>query len=613
MKSIQRIYYFLIFICFSVGTYAQKMPSHPRILMKHGEEVVIKQKLLSDTIWNELHGDILCECDRMLVLPALAREKVGMRLLATSREALRRIFFLSYAYRMTGEEKYFKRAEDELVAVSNFQDWNPSHFLDVAEMTLGVAIGYDWLYHKLPIETKNIISQAIMQKGLLPSLDSKYNWYLHAHHNWNQVCNAGITFGALAIYEQDSVLCKEIVERAVNSVKLPMKEYGPDGAYPEGYAYWKYGTTFNVLLINILENVYRTDLGLLEFDGFMHTAAYYEHMTGISGKSFNYADCGNEYGLTPAMFWFAAKTSNPSLLWFERYFLKEKNKENYLANRFLPAALIWGTQVDMEKICAPDELMWIGEGITPVALMRTSWTDPNGIYVGLKGGMANSNHAHMDASSFVLEANGVRWASDFGMQDYESLESHKLQIWKNDQNSERWKVFRYNNYAHNTLTINNKLHEAIGYAPFINSENEEEQMSATINLTDVFKNDLNYSTRKIGIIEKKLILIEDSIKTLSQKEAVVRWTMLTTATVRKVSEKHLILEQDGRLLHLEFESQTPIEIRTWTTQSSTDFDAPNPGTILVGFESTVPADRSAVFKTYMRPDNFICTKSNIIK
>jgi len=67
--------------------------------------------------------------------------KEGKRLLAISRIALKRIYYLSYAYRMTGERKYALRAEQEMLAVSRFTDWNPTHFLDVGEMVMALAIG----------------------------------------------------------------------------------------------------------------------------------------------------------------------------------------------------------------------------------------------------------------------------------------------------------------------------------------------------------------------------------------------------------------------------------------------------------------------------------------
>jgi len=35
------------------------------------------------------------------------------------------------------------------LAAARFGDWNPKHFLDVAEMTFALAIWYDWLFDQL--------------------------------------------------------------------------------------------------------------------------------------------------------------------------------------------------------------------------------------------------------------------------------------------------------------------------------------------------------------------------------------------------------------------------------------------------------------------------------
>ena len=44
----------------------------------------------------------------------------------------------------------------ELRAAAAFPDWNPSHFLDTAEMTHAFAIGYDWLYEGLGPEARGV-------------------------------------------------------------------------------------------------------------------------------------------------------------------------------------------------------------------------------------------------------------------------------------------------------------------------------------------------------------------------------------------------------------------------------------------------------------------------
>ena len=51
--------------------------------------------------------------------------------------------------------KYLHLAETEMLAIYSFSDWNPSHFLDVAEMTMVVSIGYDLLFNSLPANSKS--------------------------------------------------------------------------------------------------------------------------------------------------------------------------------------------------------------------------------------------------------------------------------------------------------------------------------------------------------------------------------------------------------------------------------------------------------------------------
>ncbi|MEY4660164.1 MAG: hypothetical protein RLZZ42_116, partial [Bacteroidota bacterium] len=119
---------------------------HPRILLYEQEEKQLINSIQSDETWNMLHLAMLNECERLLSIEPVKRIQIGRRLLDKSREALRRIFMLSYAWRTTKDDRFFVRAEKELLDISAFSDWNPSHFLDVAEMTMAAAIGYDWLY-----------------------------------------------------------------------------------------------------------------------------------------------------------------------------------------------------------------------------------------------------------------------------------------------------------------------------------------------------------------------------------------------------------------------------------------------------------------------------------
>jgi hypothetical protein len=204
-----------------------KLPPHPRILLLAGQEKDLLTNINADANLLKVHQAIIKNCDAMINIQPVQYQKIGKRLLGISREALHRIFYLSYGYRMTHNDLYLKQAEKELIAVSSFADWNPTHYLDVGEMTMAVSIGYDWLYNDLSESTKALVRDAILNKGINTSLDKAYNSWLRVINNWNQVCNAGITYGALATFEDHPDLSTQMINRAISSVDLPMEAYAP--------------------------------------------------------------------------------------------------------------------------------------------------------------------------------------------------------------------------------------------------------------------------------------------------------------------------------------------------------------------------------------------------
>lgn len=62
-----------------------------------------------------------------------------------SRDLLHRIGILAMVYRIEKDAKVLNRINEELIAACNFPSWNPKHFLDVGEMSLGVALAIDWV------------------------------------------------------------------------------------------------------------------------------------------------------------------------------------------------------------------------------------------------------------------------------------------------------------------------------------------------------------------------------------------------------------------------------------------------------------------------------------
>jgi hypothetical protein len=573
-------------------------PSHPRLFFTEAEEAGLKAKIEGDPLLTAAYGHLLAGADGVQNLDPVKREKVGKRLLGVSRTCLQRVSYLAFAYRMTKNEAYLKRAEREMLAAAAFEDWNPSHFLDVGEMTAALAIGYDWLYNGLDPDARTSIRGAIVEKGLQTSM--KGGWWVDTENNWNQVCHGGLTLGALAVLQDEPELAEQIIVRAIANVPKAMAEYKPDGVYPEGPSYWKYGTTYNVILLSALESVLGSDFDLASAEGFMETPEFYLHGTGPTGLFFNFSDCGTRGGVATAMHWFAASTQDPSLLWREKVeleqFAAQEPKAGGSGDRTLPFLLIWGQPIS--DVSVPRRLHWKGDGRTPVAMLRSGW-DGNATYVAIKGGSPGTNHAHMDIGSFVLDMVGVRWAVDLGSQSYNSLESKGIDLWNEDQDSERWTVFRLNNFSHNTLVVDGQLQRVKGKAPIIGFSGREEAPHAVVDMTPVYKGQLAQVHRGARLVGGS-VLIQDEVKALD-KATSIRWGMATNAEV-KVSGSTATLEQSGKSVTLRVLSPASAKLAVYDMENPPrDYDAKNPNTRMVGFEVEIVPSATEKLAVYVEP------------
>jgi hypothetical protein len=571
------------------AAFNQPIQPHPRLFITDRQVTQIQAKLESQPPLQAFFQAMLTKADDILDQPPVKRVKTGRRLLSVSRRCLDRVIHLSAAHRFTGKQSYLQRAEKEMLAAAAFSDWNPSHFLDVAEMTAALAIGYDWLYDDLSVASRQTIRQAILEKGLQPSLETK-GW-VRGHNNWNQVCNGGITLGALAIMEDQPELAKKLVHRAINGVQVVMKQYEPDGAYPEGPGYWVYGTSYNVILLAALESVLGTDFKLSQAPGFARSAAYYLHVTGSTGLYFNYPDSGSNSGFLPTVFWFAHKYDQPSLAWHQYQLWKDasvKNPSTLVQSRFSPLILLWCNS----RQAIPEDLNWMGRGSNSITMFRSSWTDPEAVYLAIKGGSPSVSHGHMDVGSFVLDAEGVRWAVDLGPESYYKIESLGMNLWGRSQDAERWRIFRYNNLSHNTLVVNHQHQRVNGNAPIIRYSGEASFPHVVFDMTDVYEGQLAEALRGAALLPTGQVIIQDEFKAADQPTT-VRWAMVTPAEVSIESNKSALLRKEGKSIRLTVLTDEEIELRTYSTEPKADYDARNPDTRLIGFEVSLSSGQAA--------------------
>lgn len=562
-----------------------RLAPHPRLLLGDGDIAAMRELPSRSENAAAVHARIIAECDKILDTAPVERVMTGRRLLSVSRDALQRIFYLSYAYLTTQDERYAARAEQEMLAASAFSDWNPSHFLDVSEMTMALAIGYDWLHDRLSRHSRSIIGTAIYEKGLRASENSGHAWFFRADNNWNQVCNAGMIYGALATYERAPEYCKALIEKCLASNPTAQKCYDPDGGYPEGFGYWSYGTGFEVMLVAALQSALGTDVGIAAQESFMRSATFMTYMVAPSGKCYNFYDSGPGASCLPAKYWFARQMNDPSVVAVDEQFIRQGRVPS---DRLLPIYMLFASGLDLSHSRLPAASTWVNHGLTPVFIYRGGWSDPDDTYFAIKGGRASSNHAHMDAGSFIYESDGVRWAVDLGSHDYNRLEQAGVDLWNMRQDSPRWEIFRLGVESHNTLTFNGHRHAVNGMAEIVEHHDNQRSKGVSIDLTAVFAADAKNVVRTAELDKNDRLTITDRIANGAQA-ATVSWNMATEADAEIVDANTILLRQDGKQLYLKLRTKADAEAVIRPDHQYKPFEIVDKGVRTVGFDIRLAA------------------------
>ncbi len=498
---------------------------HPRLLATREQLAGLAKSLDGDPLRRQLADAVIHEANQLQDVPPIERKLIGKRLLDKSRTCVERVTVLAMAYHLTGDAKHVERCRHEMLAAARFSDWNPKHFLDTAEMTFALAFGYDWLFDHLDEATRQEIRAAIVEKGLRLPFETSHKGWVRATNNWGQVCHGGLTTGALAVLEDEPELAAHTVHNALQNVVASMDAYAPNGSYPEGPGYWSYGTSYSVLLISALETALGSDFGLSKAPGFNETGAFPALACGPSGSFFNYADGSSGRGPQPIRFWFAARYHRPDWLRDERELwetslAKTRPDSRSSLGRSFPLVLLWmEPAVNTAEVRMP--LHWQSESHVPVAIHRSSWNDGEATFVGIKAGSPSGNHGHMDIGSFVLDSDGLRWATDLGAESYHEIEARKMNLWDRGQNSDRWTIFRLGSFSHNTLVIDDQLQVAAGDAPIVEFSDEPAHPFSIVDMSSVYERQADSVKRGITMLPSREVLIQDELTGLRPAAACV--------------------------------------------------------------------------------------------
>jgi hypothetical protein len=174
-------------------------------------------------------------------------------------------------------------------------------------------------------------------------------------------------------------------------------------------------------------------------------------------------------------------------------------------------------------------------------------------------------------------------------------------LWNEKQGSQRWKVFRLSLFAHNTLSFNGSEQRVKGEAKFDAFSDKPDAMWATSDISSLYADQVKTAIRTVSLVKNSFVTVKDEIETQG-KPANLRWAMLTEAEPKLIPEQNYIeLTKDGKKLLIKVSSDSKFTLKTWSTTPTNDFDSPNLGTYLVGFESQLPENTKTSFEVSLLP------------
>ncbi|CAG7636383.1 heparinase II/III family protein [Paenibacillus allorhizosphaerae] len=546
---------------------------HPRLFATADTFAKLKEGVKSDPLLKKWYGDLRKTADKTLTKPVGAYETPDGRRMLSARDARPIIEQNAMMYRLSGEEKYAKRAVQEMLAMASFPDWNDKkEFLNTAEITAGMGIGYDWLYEVLTQEQKDTVRKAMVEKGLQKAVDAHNNkvwWSVRTDpvNNWSAVCNGGIIVGALAIGDEDAVraLAGDIIVRSMKSVQnIILSHWGPDGGWSEGPGYWRYMMEYTVSYMAALQTAVGTTYGHVQTPALAKTAYFPVYITGPQG-TYNFADNDSGKMKIPELFWLAKAINDPKLAGQRLAMMEDAKQAGGVYD------LLWYDPKFRESDMTLPTDVYYREA--ELVTLRSKWYDPAGVFAGFKAGTSVASHSHSDIGSFVFQAGGEQWAIDVGKDDY-NLKGYS------NYDKERYTYYRLKPEGHNTLVINPDAQfeqDQTSMNKIVNYASTPQKAFAIADMKPAYARNAEAAKRGVMLADRKRLIIQDEVQ--SKKPSTVWWFMHTKATVQVAEDgKSALLTQNGKRLWvtLTLPKDSPLKASFQVMEAKPLPESPNP-------------------------------------
>jgi len=420
---------------------ARSKDVHPRIQADRQDFDRIRSLVQTDPYIRSWYTGMHKYCVDILSTPVYDYPVASGKFLSTANETTKRITWLTMVYYITGERQFADRAVAELLNACSISAWDPDSFLGVAQMSYGVGIGYDWLYHYLTESQRKTVVKAIYENAI--STQDSPPECMQWISNWGPWCNCGLAVAAAAVFENYPSQCAKIISNAISNIQLSFV-YGPGGSYPEGPAYSTVGLSFTAMFCDAMVNLLGTDFSLSDTAGIRESGRFLMATNGYM-SAFNFGDGESQLQNNAAMFWYASRYNMPELSLYQR----ENQTHNGRYDVYL--SMLW---YDPELVAGMDrsepqlDYLMRNDHYESIASFRSFPGDDAMIFTAIKSGYNQTSHSDLDIGTFVMEAMGELWFMDLGKDSY------SLSGYGNVAKDARWTYYRKRAEGQNTIVVN---------------------------------------------------------------------------------------------------------------------------------------------------------------
>jgi len=606
---------------------------HPRLFGTAADWACLPNRIANDAYLTSWNDTIMANATRYLGMDVQPYTIDGdpngptgglgdSGILDPAREIQQRIKHWAYAWRMTRDTKWSDRAWLELqTAVGNNSaygswgpapdnHWNKIHLLDLAELTLAYAIGYDWMYDAWTDDQRASLVNAIQVNGLQYGLAAyvggsdpsafgyrsdagAYSWWTTVQGNWNCVPAGGMAAGSLAIWHEDTTgMSQALLSKVIPNAIGNCNRLAEDGSWPETSDYNYFGMTGHSNLAAVLRSATGDTQGVMGTGSpsiWGLNAEYHMYVFGMTSK-FQYGDHGpNKYTATAnGLMNYGRILNNPlyTLYQRDRSDAAEPFSMLYYNETHVGA---WWNGLAFDR--------WFSSANESWASMRSSWTSNDGVYLAMRAALSthHATHQDLDVGTFVLDAMGERWAGELGSGNYLAQNYFSNET----QESERWYYYRKRTEGQNTFNIIGK-NQVVDVIPTVKFDSTKEVQNAststsfdastaayfwsdnTVSYTDATS--IKRGTRIFN--KRRQVLVQDEVSTSADGQ----WRMHTNATVNinsdgttatlTLNKKTLLVELSSATGNAKFGTEEAVRLQSdpgLDTSNPLDVDQPNPG------------------------------------